>query len=320
MTALVIVLTASVATWLLRIGFIAVIPAERLPARVHRAFDDVAPAVLAAIVVTHVVRAGGPGELPWETLAAVLAAAVVAWHSRNLALPVVVGVAVFGLLLAAPDLRMEATAIPVGSIPQHRLAGAAAHVGTDEPNARADTVRWAEAAQARIVQETLAARAGVAEWSRFLAPDVTVDDRAWSGSRYQGRAAWREHLIGVYRLTLDEVHFQQVLLDPDGALVQQRLDHLAASAAPHTWCSCASTAPTASSTCGPRSRSGTCSGDRAPATRTGSTASRSSPAATSRRGPAAGPTTWRTSTRPGRSCRTGSPASRSAAVGPSATR
>jgi uncharacterized membrane protein len=56
MTALLIVLGASLATWLLRIGFITVLPAERLPARVQRAFDDVAPAVLAAIVVSHVVR------------------------------------------------------------------------------------------------------------------------------------------------------------------------------------------------------------------------------------------------------------------------
>jgi branched-subunit amino acid transport protein len=102
--ALVIVLTASVATWLLRIGLITVVPAERLPARVHRAFDDVAPAVLAAIVVTHVVRADGVGSIPWETLGAVLATAYVAWRIRNLALPIVVGVAVFGLLLAAPDL------------------------------------------------------------------------------------------------------------------------------------------------------------------------------------------------------------------------
>jgi branched-subunit amino acid transport protein len=102
--ALLVVLTASVATWLLRVGFITVVPAERLPARVHRAFDDVAPAVLAAIVVTHVVRADGAGAIPWETLGAVLATAVVAWRIRNLALPVIVGVAVFGLLLAVPDL------------------------------------------------------------------------------------------------------------------------------------------------------------------------------------------------------------------------
>jgi branched-subunit amino acid transport protein len=136
MTALVVVLTAAVATWLLRIGFITVLPAERLPARVHRAFDEVAPAVLAAIVVTHVVRAAGPGDIPWETLAAVLAAAVVAWRSRNLALPVIVGVAVFGLLLAAPDLGTTS-------------ADAAEHVGADEPPDRADVVRWADAAQTR---------------------------------------------------------------------------------------------------------------------------------------------------------------------------
>jgi branched-subunit amino acid transport protein len=219
MTALVVVLTASVATWLLRIGFIALVPAERLPARVHRAFDDVAPAVLAAIVVTHVVHAGGPGDLPWETLAAVLAAGVVAWRSPNLALPVVVGVAVFGLLLAAPDLAR-------GSV------DAVAQVEVDEPADRADTVRWGHAAEARIARETLAGRAGVAEWGRFLAPDVTVDDRAWTGSRYEGRAAWREQLTGSYGLSLDEVHHQRVLLDPSGALVQQRQDHLAGLGAP----------------------------------------------------------------------------------------
>jgi branched-subunit amino acid transport protein len=108
MTALLIVLTASLATWLLRIGFITMLPAERLPARVQRAFDDVAPAVLAAIVVSHVVRAGGPNEISWPTLAAVAAAAAVAWRSKNLALPVVVGVAVFGLLFVAPDLAATA--------------------------------------------------------------------------------------------------------------------------------------------------------------------------------------------------------------------
>jgi branched-subunit amino acid transport protein len=109
MTALVIVLAASLVTWLLRIGFITVLPAERLPARIQRAFDDVAPAVLAAIVVSHVVHAGGPGAIPWPTLAAFLAAAAVAWRSTNLALPVVVGVTVFGLVLAAPDLAGPST-------------------------------------------------------------------------------------------------------------------------------------------------------------------------------------------------------------------
>jgi hypothetical protein len=97
---------------------------------------------------------------------------------------------------------------------------------------RADTVRWADAAQARIAREALAAREGVAEWARFLSPEVTVDDRAWSGSIYHGRAAWREHLVRTYQLTLDEVHLQRLLVDPQGALVQQRLDYVAGLGAP----------------------------------------------------------------------------------------
>jgi branched-subunit amino acid transport protein len=307
MTALVVVLTASVATWLLRIGFIALVPAERLPARVHRAFDDVAPAVLAAIVVTHVVHAGGPGDLPWETLAAVLAAGVVAWRSPNLALPVVVGVAVFGLLLAAPDLAR-------GSV------DAVAQVEVDEPADRADTVRWGHAAQARIARETLAGRDGVAEWSRFLAPDVTVDDRAWTGSRYEGRAAWREQLTGTYGLSLDEVHHQRVLLDPSGALVQQRQDHLAGLGAPAHVVQLREYGPdgiehlrTSVAIRDLQRRPG--GGDR-----DGFDRSRSSRAATSARGPAARPTRSRPSTRPGHRCATRSPASRCAAVGPSPTR
>jgi branched-subunit amino acid transport protein len=219
MTALVIVLAASLVTWLLRIGFITVLPAERLPARIQRAFDDVAPAVLAAIVVSHVAHAGGPGTIPWPTLAAVLAAAVLAWRSRNLALPVVVGVAVFGLVLAVPDAAEASTDDPE-------------HVQPDAVPSRTETVRWADGAQSRIVREALAARGGVAEWSRFLAPDVTVDDRAWTRSVYDGRAAWQEHLAGAYGLTLDEVHLQRLLIDPKGALVQQRQDYLAGLGSP----------------------------------------------------------------------------------------
>jgi branched-subunit amino acid transport protein len=221
MTPLLIVLAASITTWLLRIGFIAALPAERLPARVQRAFDDVAPAVLAAIVVSHVVRAGGPGEIPWPTLAAVLAAALVAWRSRNLALPVLVGVAVFGLLLASQDLAEPAHAQP------EEPTGAEGPAGPEVPHRRPDTVLWAQAADARITREALAWRAGVAGTARFLASDVIVDDRAWTGAIYEGRAAWREHLVGAYGLTLDEFHLQRSFVDRQGALLQQRQDYLA---------------------------------------------------------------------------------------------
>jgi branched-subunit amino acid transport protein len=225
-TALLIVLGASLATWLLRIVFITVLPAERLPARVQRAFDDVAPAVLAAIVVSHVVRAGGPGGIPWPTLGAVLAAAVVAWRSRNLALPVAVGVAVFGLLLAAPDLVGPARA------QAEEPSRAEEPARPEAPRGRADTVTWARAAHARIARESVAWGAGVAEASRFLAPDVVLDDRAWTGAIHEGRAAWQEHQVGSYRLTLDELHLQRLFVDPQGALVQQGQDHLAGFGGP----------------------------------------------------------------------------------------
>jgi branched-subunit amino acid transport protein len=225
MTALLIVLSASLATWLLRILFITVLPAERLPARVQRAFDDVAPAVLAAIVVSHVVRAGGPGEIPWPTLGAVLAAAAVAWRSRNLALPVVIGVVVFGLLLAAPDLAGPAHAQAEGP-------SRTEEPGPEVPRGRAEPAAWARAAHARIARESVAWGAGVAEASRFLAPDVVVDDRAWTGAIYEGRAAWQQHLVGSYRLTLDELHLQRLFVDPQGALVQQAQDHLAGFGGP----------------------------------------------------------------------------------------
>jgi branched-subunit amino acid transport protein len=212
MTPLLIVLSAAIATWLLRILFITVLPADRLPARVRRAFDDVAPSVLAAIVVSHVVRGSGPGEIPWPTLAAVVAAAAFAWWSRSLVLPVVVGVAVFGLLPAASNLFGPP---PTGAERAQVVPGGA------------DTAPWAQAADARLTRESVAARAGVAEASRFLDAQVVVDDRAWSGAVYEGRAAWQEHLSSVYRLTLDEYHHQRSFVDPRGALVQQHQDYLA---------------------------------------------------------------------------------------------
>jgi branched-subunit amino acid transport protein len=222
MTPLLIVLACSIATWLLRVGFITVLPAERLPARVQRAFDDVAPAALAAIVVSQVVLAGGTGGIPWSTLAAVLAAAAVAWRSRNLALPVLVGVLVFGLLLASqgrPTERAHGRAEePVQAEDPAR---------PEAPRPRAATVPWARAADARIAREAAAWRGGVAEASRFLAPGVIVDDRAWTGATYEGRAAWREHLVGAYRHTLDEFHLQRPFVDPRGALIQQGQDYLA---------------------------------------------------------------------------------------------
>lgn len=98
MTVPIVLLLAAVVTWLLRVSFIAVVPAARLPDRVHAALDDVAPAVMAAIVVTHLVHGEGLGGIVPSDLAAAAIAAVVAWRTRHLAATVLAGVAAAGLL------------------------------------------------------------------------------------------------------------------------------------------------------------------------------------------------------------------------------
>lgn len=98
MTALLMLTAGVLITWGLRVVFITVVPAGRMPRRVQRALDDVAPAVMAAIVAVQL--AGGDGGLgvpPIEAGAALVGGAV-AWRTGNLGLTVVAGVAAFGLL------------------------------------------------------------------------------------------------------------------------------------------------------------------------------------------------------------------------------
>lgn len=98
MTPVVILLLAAGVTWLLRVTFITMLPAGRMPARIQAALDDVAPAVLAAIVASHLVRGEGIDGLVSAHPLAALATAVVAWRTQSLATTTVAGVVVFGLL------------------------------------------------------------------------------------------------------------------------------------------------------------------------------------------------------------------------------
>ncbi|WP_052665045.1 AzlD domain-containing protein [Nitriliruptor alkaliphilus] len=99
MTATVLLL-ACVVTWLLRISFITLVPAGGLPDRLRSALDDVGPAVLAAVVVTHLAHGEGLQGLILTDLLATLVAAAVAWRTRSLSLTVVVGVLAVGVLRA----------------------------------------------------------------------------------------------------------------------------------------------------------------------------------------------------------------------------
>jgi branched-subunit amino acid transport protein len=83
-------------SWVLRIGFITLVPAERLHPRVQRVLRHVGPAVLGAMIVTMLVgHSGLPALLtPGAGHLALLVAALVAWRVRNVAVPMAAALAV----------------------------------------------------------------------------------------------------------------------------------------------------------------------------------------------------------------------------------
>lgn len=98
MTAVLMLTTAVLVTWALRVVFITVVPAGRMPTRIQRALDDVAPSVMAAIVALQLVGGHGGIGIPPVEAGAALVGAVVAWRTRNVGLTVIAGVVAYGLL------------------------------------------------------------------------------------------------------------------------------------------------------------------------------------------------------------------------------
>lgn len=98
MTALVVLVAAAAVTWLLRVLFIAVVPASRLPAALQRVLAHTGTVVMAALVATELGRSGGVSALvvPSVPLLSLAAAGAVAWRTRHLAASVGVAVAVAG--------------------------------------------------------------------------------------------------------------------------------------------------------------------------------------------------------------------------------
>ncbi|MGH8824185.1 MAG: AzlD domain-containing protein [Jiangellaceae bacterium] len=92
----VVLLASSVVTWLLRVGFIAIVPARRIPQSLRRVLDHAAVAALAALLATALAREGGAAWFltPSPMHVAALVAGVVAWRTRRLGLTVVVAIAV----------------------------------------------------------------------------------------------------------------------------------------------------------------------------------------------------------------------------------
>ena len=86
MTGLAPILLVAAASWLMRLAFILFVPAGRLPARLTTALNQLAPAVLAALVsieTVNLVRSGGrAGGL--ASLIAVVVIAAVAYRRPSL--------------------------------------------------------------------------------------------------------------------------------------------------------------------------------------------------------------------------------------------
>ena len=104
MTALLALLVLGAVSWVLRITFVTVLPADRLPARVRNGLEYLAPAVLASIIAVelmHLVHNADPVDLTL-LLAGSTTIAWVAHRTRNISLACALGVAVVLLLDYAP--------------------------------------------------------------------------------------------------------------------------------------------------------------------------------------------------------------------------
>jgi branched-subunit amino acid transport protein len=96
------ILGAGLGTWLLRLSFIEAWQWLAVPPLLDRALRYVPAAVMAALVVPALVRPEGVVDLSLDNLRllAGLAAAVVAWRSRNVLLTLAVGMAALWILQA----------------------------------------------------------------------------------------------------------------------------------------------------------------------------------------------------------------------------
>jgi branched-subunit amino acid transport protein len=88
-TVLIAFGAGAVATWVFRILFITLVPADRLPDGVRRALPHIGPSVMAALIVTELADRRGVAHAvtPDARHLALLVAVLVAWRVRNLAAP-----------------------------------------------------------------------------------------------------------------------------------------------------------------------------------------------------------------------------------------
>jgi branched-subunit amino acid transport protein len=92
----IVLVGAGLATWVLRIGFIGLIPARTLPIRVRRALDVTGPSAMAALIANDLIQEASQGAAVFAgAVTATAVAAFVMWRFGNLALVTIAGIGTY---------------------------------------------------------------------------------------------------------------------------------------------------------------------------------------------------------------------------------
>jgi branched-subunit amino acid transport protein len=94
--ALCVLAAAGLLTWIMRVGFIKITPAQNFPVAIRGALEATGPAAMAALIVSDLVQASSEGvaAVVAASVATIVAAAVM-WRLRSIVLVVVVGMATY---------------------------------------------------------------------------------------------------------------------------------------------------------------------------------------------------------------------------------
>ena len=97
-----VILGGLLGTYLTRLSFILLVPADRLPRVLHRGLKYIPPAVLSAILLPELVIRDGSLDLTLsnQRLLAGIIAALVAWRLKNTWLTIASGMLALWLLMA----------------------------------------------------------------------------------------------------------------------------------------------------------------------------------------------------------------------------
>jgi branched-subunit amino acid transport protein len=97
---LIATVAVGIGTYLMRAGFILALADMNFPPRVREALRYVAPAVMAALVVSLLFDSEGSGGAGWIELVALAVGGIVGWHRRSLPWVLVAGMSTLWLLRA----------------------------------------------------------------------------------------------------------------------------------------------------------------------------------------------------------------------------